>query len=117
MAIINDNIINFTGAIQHKRGSLHALIESHYVPRPGELLVATDTGEIRVGDGTHSWSDLPAPIYAAETFNSFDADTEGKALDALKGKELNERVSVLEGVIGIDCGEISAPNNQENNGI
>lgn len=80
MATIVDNILVFNGAIQHKRGSKQALEASDYVPRSGELLVATDTGDIRVGDGLHSWRDLPAP-------------------------------SSLEGIIGIDCGEVTAPVN------
>ena len=110
MATLNNNILSFNGAIQLKRGSKLMLEASDYVPLAGELLVATDTGDIRIGDGIHSWHDLPAPA-SAEIVNSFDVDEAGKALDATKGKELNDRVIALEGIIGIDCGEISAPLN------
>ena len=107
MANINNNILSFNGAIQHKRGTKAALENSDYVPLAGELLVATDTGDIRVGDGVHSFHELPAPT-SAEIVNNFEAEAAGKALDALKGKELNDRVTALEGVAGIDCGEITA---------
>ena len=88
MAVIRDNIITFSGAIQHRRGSADTLSVSDYVPLAGELLVATDTGDIRVGDGVHSWAELPTP-----------------------NKEILQRISALETFNGIDCGEISAPIN------
>ena len=110
MAAIFNNILSFNGSIQLKRGSKDVLETSEYVPRSGELLVATDTGDIRVGDGSHSWHDLPAPA-STQIVNSFDVDVAGMALDAIKGKELHERVSTLEGVVGIDCGEVTAPVN------
>ena len=104
MATINNNVLVFNGSLQHKRGKKAALYASDYVPAAGELLVATDTGDIRVGDGVHPWRNLPAII-----INSFEVEDEGKALDALKGKELHQRISALESVTGIDCGEINAP--------
>lgn len=112
MATINNNILSFSGALQHKRGTKAALDSSDYVPLAGELLVATDTGHIKVGDGTHNWRQLPSPTAnEIEIVNAYTEENSGKALDASKGKELNDRVAVLEGVSGIDCGEITAQNN------
>ena len=110
MATINNNILSFNGALQHKRGTKAALDASDYVPLAGELLIAIDTGHIKAGDGSHTWSQLPSPA-ATEIENSFDAEIAGKALDATKGKNLHDRVTVLEGITGIDCGEILAPTN------
>lgn len=110
MATINNNVMTFNGALQHKRGSKAALDSSDYVPAAGEIIIATDTGEIKAGDGTHSWSQLPSPD-TTEIVNSYSEENTGKALDATKGKDLNDRVAVLEGITGIDCGEIVAQNN------
>ncbi len=86
MANVYSNVLVINGAIQHKRGTKAALENSEYVPRSGELLVATDTGDIRVGDGTHSWAELPSP-----------------------NNDILSRISALEALNGIDCGEITAP--------
>jgi hypothetical protein len=108
MANFNNNIMSFSGAIQHKRGTAASLAASDYVPAAGEILVATDTGQVKPGDGTHTWSELPS-FGGVDIADSYAETVAGKALDATKGKDLNDRVAVLEGVSGIDCGEISAP--------
>lgn len=48
-------------AIQHKRGTEAAWSASPVVLASGQLGVATDTGETRVGDGVHTWAELPSP--------------------------------------------------------
>ena len=113
MAVINNNVLTFSGALQHKRGSKAVLEASDYVLAAGELVGATDTGDIKLGDGVHTWSQLPSPD-TTEIVNDYNEENSGKALDASKGKDLNDRVSVLEGISGIDCGEIIAPD--PNNG-
>ena len=107
MATINEGIMTISGPIQHKRGTSAALSASSYVPAAGEIVVATDTGEMRAGDGLHAWSNLPS-YDGTEVANSYAETSTGKALDAVKGKDLNDRVVVLEGITGIDCGEITA---------
>ena len=106
MATIKDTVMALAGPIQHKRGTLAALKASDYVPAPGEILVATDTGFIKVGDGVHTWSELPQSD-ATEIAANYTETVEGKALDATMGKDLNERLAEVEGISGIDCGEIS----------
>ena len=107
MATFNEGVMTISGPIQHKRGTSAALAASNYVPAAGEIVIAIDTGEIRGGDGLHTWSNLPS-YDGTEVANSYTETTTGKALDAVKGKDLNDRVLVLEGVTGIDCGEITA---------
>ena len=106
MATITEGVMVIDGPIQHKRGTSSVLAESDYVPAAGEIVVATDTGEMKAGDGVHTWSELPS-YDGTEVANSYTETTAGKALDAVKGKDLNDRVVVLEGVTGIDCGEIT----------
>ena len=62
---------------------------------------------MRSGDGTNTWSNLQS-YDGTEIANNLTTTTTGKALDASQGKALNDRVGVLEGVTGIDCGEITA---------
>ena len=96
-----------TGPVQHKRGTSTVLATSGYVPAAGEIVVATDTGEMRCGDGTNTWSNLPS-YDGTETANNLTTETTGKALDASQGKAINGRLTTLESITGIDCGEITA---------
>ena len=57
MAVNNSGILTLSGAIQHRRGTSSALEASGYVPASGEIIIATDTGELRSGDGIHTWND------------------------------------------------------------
>jgi len=107
MATFSENVMSISGPIQHKRGLTAALEASDYVPAEGEIIVATDTGFIKVGDGTHTWSELPQAD-ATEVANNYTETVAGKALDAVKGKDLNDRLSTVEHITGIDCGEIVA---------
>lgn len=107
MATINNNIMTFSGTLQHKRATAAVLASSDYVPAAGEIIGATDTGVIKFGDGIHTWSELPSSD-SVELANNYDVTNEGKALDATKGKDLNDRLSAFENMTGIDCGEISA---------
>ena len=59
MTTFNEGVMTITGPIQHKRGTSAALEASDYVPAAGEIVIATDTGKIKVGDGVKNWNDLP----------------------------------------------------------
>ena len=107
MATFSEGIMSFSGAIQHKRGTSTALAASGYVPAAGEIIIATDTGEIRAGDGVNTWANLPS-YDGTEIANNLTTSTTGKALDASQGKAMNDRLVTLEGITGIDCGEITA---------
>ena len=60
MDIFTEIIKNIRTPIQHKRGTEAYLEESGYIPAPGEIVTATDTGVIKAGDGIHTWSELHA---------------------------------------------------------
>ncbi|MBQ7220802.1 MAG: hypothetical protein IJS28_07475 [Synergistaceae bacterium] len=107
MATFNEGVMSISGPIQHKRGTSAALAASGYVPAAGEIIIATDTGEIRSGDGVNTWSNLPS-YDGTEIANNLTTATAGKALDASQGKALNDRVGTLENITGIDCGVITA---------
>lgn len=104
---INDGSLVISGPIQHKRATSVILATSGYVPAAGEIVIATDTGEIRAGDGVNTWANL-ASYDGTEVVNSYTETEEGKALDAVKGKDLNDRVTNIENISSIDCGEITA---------
>ena len=106
MATINEQKMTI-GVIQHKRGTSAALGASNYVPAAGEIVVATDTGEMKAGDGVKTWAQLPA-YDGTEIVNGYTEIATGKALDAVKGKDLNDRLVAVEGITSIDCGEITA---------
>ena len=106
MANFVEGVLKLSGPVQIKRGTAAALAASDYVPAAGEMIGATDTGELRMGDGTHTWSQLPA-YDGTQIANSYDEENTGKALDAVKGKDLNDRLATFEGITGIDCGEIT----------
>jgi hypothetical protein len=46
-------------AIQHRRGTAAAATAANVVLAIGQLGVETDTGKIKVGDGTRAWNLLP----------------------------------------------------------
>ena len=107
MATFNENVMSISGPIQHRRGLSATLGASDYVPAAGEVLVATDTGEMKAGDGVHTWAQLPS-YDGTQIANNYTETATGKALDAVKGKDLNDRLETVEGITGIDCGEITA---------
>ena len=110
MATINNNVMNINGPLLHKRGTTAALEASDYVPAAGEIIIATDTGRIKAGDGTHTWENLPA--YDETTINNnLTTQVEGTALDAAQGYALNQRLLAVEDITSIDCGEISLTQN------
>ena len=106
MATINEGIMVLTGPVQHKRGTSAVLATSGYVPAAGEIVIATDTGEMRAGDGVNTWANLPA-YDGTEIANNLTTTATGKALDASQGKAINDRLVTLEGITGIDCGELT----------
>ena len=115
MATINNNVMNISGHILHKRGTTAALEASDYVPAAGELIIATDNGRIKAGDGIHTWRELPA--YDETTINNnLTTQAAGTALDAAQGYTLNGRLEAVEGITSIDCGEITLENEPANNG-
>lgn len=59
MEKFTDGIFTITSPIQHRRGTTEALESSGYIPAAGEIVIATDTGLMKAGDGVHSWSELP----------------------------------------------------------
>ena len=79
MATFSEGVMTFSGAIQHKRGTSAALAASNYVPAAGEIVIATDTGEMRSGDGTNTWTNLPS-YDGTEIANNLTTTTTGKAL-------------------------------------
>ena len=108
MATFSNNVMTISGPIQMKRGTAAALAASNYVPAAGEIVIATDTGEMKAGDGVNTWSNL-ASYDGTEIANNLTTTTTGKALDASQGKALNDRLGTVEGITGIDCGEIEEP--------
>ena len=110
MANISNNVMNINGPLLHKRGTTAALEASDYVPAAGEIIIATDNGRIKAGDGVHTWAELPA--YDETTINNnLDTQVAGTALDAAQGYAINQRLLSVEGVTSIDCGEITLANN------
>ncbi len=108
MANFKNKILELAGAVQHKRATAEVLAASDYVPKAGEIIGATDTGEIKFGDGIHTWSELPSSD-ATEIIDNYNSTSATAGLSAAKGKDLNERLSEFEEIAGIDCGEITAP--------
>ena len=108
MANFSNNVLQITGAVQHKRGTAAALAASNYIPQAGEIIGATDTGEIKFGDGVHTWSELPTSD-ETEIIDNYNSTSATVGLSAAKGKDLNDRLSEFEEIAGIDCGEITAP--------
>jgi hypothetical protein len=56
--------------IQLKRGTLADLIALNPTPAQGEIIIDTDAGNFKIGDGARSWSELP---YANISFSSLRA--------------------------------------------
>ncbi len=62
MAIIDNGSLQMSGSLQHRRAFAEEWEASMYVPAAGEICVATDTGETRIGNGVDTWSNLPNPF-------------------------------------------------------
>ena len=107
VASFSNNVLSITGAVQHKRAAA-VLATSSYVPKSGEIIGATDTGEMKFGDGTHTWAELPA-FDGTQIVDGYSSTSATAGLSAAKGKDLNERLGAFEDIVGIDCGEITAP--------
>ena len=106
---VNGTTLTITGPIQIKRGTEAVLTVSNYIPAAGELVGAKDTGVIKMGDGTKTWANLPAPESSStEIVNALTETVAGKALDAVQGKVLKEQIDALENITSIDCGEVTA---------
>lgn len=106
MADFTGTVLDLSAPLQHKRATQTVLMASDYVAASGEIVAATDTGVIKVGDGTHTWAQLPQAD-ATEIANNYTETVAGKALDAVKGKDLNDRLTPFEDMTGIDCGVIT----------
>ena len=107
MATFNEHVLTISGAVQHKRATAAVLAASDYVPKAGEIIGATDTGEMKFGDGVKTWAQLPA-FDGTEIVDSYASTSATAGLSAAKGKDLNERLTDFEDISGIDCGEITA---------
>ena len=47
-----------TGTFFYKRNTAEFFEAWDYVPKSNEILIATDTGVCKCGDGVHKWSEL-----------------------------------------------------------
>ena len=102
---INEGILFLDKSLQCKRGISSDLASSEYVAAVGELIIAIDTGEIRYGDGVNVYRHLKTCDNTIIE-NNLDTVETGKVLSAAQGRVLNNRLITLEGINGIDCGEI-----------
>ena len=107
MATFQNGVMSLNGHIINKHGTLAILESSNYVPSAGELIAATDTGQIRVGDGVHTWSNLPdkniteitsakSRITALETDNT----SSKSRISTLEGVNAGNRLTALETLTG-----------------
>ncbi len=94
---VSNNILSL-GRIQQKRATSTVLASSSYIALPGELVVATDTGEIKVGDGVKTWSELPS-------VGGSGGDTSA----------LEDRIEALENVAGLGDSTITDHDYAEDN--
>ena len=76
MAKFTDGVFTITSPIQHRRGTTEALEASDYIPAAGEIIIATDTGLIKAGDGVHTWLDLPDGNQVSSEFENRIANIE-----------------------------------------
>ena len=96
MAAISNGILTLTGAIQHRRGTSSALEASEYVPAAGEIIIATDNGEIRAGDGIHAWRDLPSGFSLLKArLDNTDAVHEVVMSTRLTSKQIQQKYLVI----------------------
>lgn len=105
MQSINEGVLHLKKSLKYKRGISADLVLSEYVPAEGELVIATDTGELRYGDGINVWRNLKTCDNTI-IVNNLETVGAGKVLSAAQGRVLNNRLITLEGINGIDCGEI-----------
>lgn len=59
MANIENGLLKPSGVIQLRGGSFEAMSSENPLLARREIAVETDTGKIKVGDGSHYWNDLP----------------------------------------------------------
>ena len=56
---IENGVLKPSGVIQLRGGTATALAQVNPKPERRELMVEVDTGKIKVGDGIHTWNELP----------------------------------------------------------
>lgn len=56
---VDNNILTSILVIQHRGGSKSALQQANPLLDRREIVVETDTGKLKIGDGLHYWNDLP----------------------------------------------------------
>ena len=105
MQNIEEGILRLKNSLQCKHGVSADLALSDYIPAVGELVIAINTGEIRYGDGINFWKNLKT-CDNTRIANNLETYETGQALSAAQGRVLNNRLIILEGIKGIDCGEI-----------
>ena len=57
--IIENGVLKPTGVIQLRGGTSEVLSEVNPLPERREIMCEVDTGKLKVGDGIHTWNDLP----------------------------------------------------------
>ena len=78
---IEYGVLKPSGAIQLKGGTSVALATDNPLPARREIVVETDTGKIKVGNGIDRWNTLP---YAGGTGTDFP-ESDGKVYVAQNG--------------------------------
>ena len=55
---VSNTTLQLTDSIQLRGGTAEALATENPIPKAREIMVETDTGKAKVGNGTSSWNDL-----------------------------------------------------------
>lgn len=55
---IQNGVLNLDGAIQLRGGTYENLAAANPLLAAREIMVETDTGKLKVGDGVNNWNDL-----------------------------------------------------------
>lgn len=64
---VANGTLNLDGTLKLRGGTRTALSSINPLPAAREIIVETDTGRIKVGDGIHQWNSLP---YAGQNIES-----------------------------------------------
>ena len=106
----NNEVITLNiDAVQLKRNTAAGwTTDSTTILKAGEIGVELDTGKIKVGDGVKTWANLAyAGGDTVTVVNDLTTGGTTAALSAEQGKVLAGRVTSLEGITVIDCGDLT----------
>jgi hypothetical protein len=87
--------------LQHKRGTAAALVGNNPVIPAGEFCIETDTGAVKIGDGSTAWTSLP---YSLATYSalSLAAHTPASVVDVFaRGESAVNTLSMTSGTVKI----------------